>query len=50
MIQHQGGPEFCDVLTTTHVLNMTPMKPIGYSNGLEKMTALIAEITGGEVN
>ena len=50
MIQHQGGPEFCDDLTTTHVLNMTPMKPIGYSNGLEKMRALVAEITEGEIN
>jgi hypothetical protein len=32
------------------MVNMTPMKPIGYSNGLEKMRALIAEIEGGEVN
>ncbi len=42
MIQWYGGLEGCSVKTVTHLLNNTPMKPIGYLKGLEKMTALLA--------
>ena len=32
-----GGLDLCDIGALTTELNQTPMKPIGYSNGLERM-------------
>jgi len=36
-----GGFGCCDVAAVMVSLNQTPMKPIGYSNGLEQMQALV---------
>ena len=33
IIQYEGGLENCDVAVLAHLLNDTPMKPIGYSRG-----------------
>ena len=35
------GFENCDVSAVTKLLNETPMKPIGYANGLEKMRSVV---------
>lgn len=42
IFQWQGGFGHCDTGTLTILLNRTPMKPIGYSNGLEQMRSLVA--------
>ena len=41
--QWQGGFGNCDTGALTILLNQTPMKPIGYSSGLEQMRSLVAE-------
>ena len=41
LIKYDGGLDHCDVPALAHLLNETPMKPIGYSNGLEQMKRLI---------
>jgi len=43
IIQYKGGLENCDVAALVHHLNDTPMKPIGYSKGLEQMKRLVDE-------
>jgi hypothetical protein len=43
LIEYNGGLDHCDVPTLVHLLNDTPMKPIGYSKGLERMTNLVDE-------
>ena len=42
MIEWRGGYNNCDWRAINILLNQTPMKPIGYSNGLEQMRALLA--------
>lgn len=42
IIQYDGGLANCDAATVTHLLNETPMRPIGYSNGLEEMKSFLA--------
>ena len=37
----QGGFECCEIAALAVSLNQTPMKPIGYSNGLEQMQSLV---------
>jgi hypothetical protein len=37
----QGGFGCCDLAALTVLLNQTPMKPIGYSNGYEQMGTLV---------
>jgi hypothetical protein len=44
MVEYFGGLEDCKEETVTTSLNKTPMKAIGYSNGLEKMKCLVAEL------
>ena len=44
IIHHHGGIQNCDVAMVTHLLNWMPMAPIGYSNALEQMRALVAKI------
>lgn len=41
IFQWHGGFGCCDISSLTVSLNQTPMKPIGYSNGLEQMQALV---------
>ena len=41
IIEYKGGLDHCDVSTLVHLLNDTPMKPIGYSKGLEQMKQLV---------
>ena len=43
MCEWQGGFRNCDTGAITIMLNRTPMKPIGYSNGFDQMKALVAE-------
>jgi len=43
LIEDDGGPDHCDVFAVTHLLNETPMKPIEYANGLERMQSLVDE-------
>ncbi len=40
-IHWHGGFGGCEISSLTASLNQTPMKPIGYSNGLEQMQALL---------
>ena len=42
IIQYDGGLASCDDATVTHLLNVTPMGPIGYSNGLVQMQSFLA--------
>ena len=42
IIEYKGGLNYCDVPTLVHLLNDTPMKPIGYSKGVEQMKTLVA--------
>ena len=42
MLQWHGGYGYCDCRVINIGLNETPMKPIGYSTGMEKMAALVA--------
>ena len=44
MVKYYGGIEDCKDETVTTSLNKTPMKAIGYLNGLEKMKCLVAEL------
>lgn len=44
----QRSLETCDVASITHVLNTTPMKPIGYSDGLHQMKTLVTELGKGD--
>jgi hypothetical protein len=37
----QGGFGYCDIAALAVLLNQTPMKPIGYSNGYEQMQSLV---------
>jgi hypothetical protein len=37
----RGGFDYCDDSSLAVSLNETPMKPVGYSNGLEQMQALV---------
>ena len=37
----QGGFGCCEISSLAASLNQTPMKPIGYSNGLEQMQSLV---------
>ena len=37
MIPYDGGFDVCDIGNLTTMLNETPMKPIGYSFGIEEM-------------
>ena len=46
MILWQGGFGICDLYDVTYNLNLTPMKPIGYSNGFEQMARLVTEAMG----
>ena len=46
IIQYEGGLENCDVAVLAHLLNDTPMKPIGYSKGLEQMKRLVTAAVG----
>ena len=39
--QWQGGFGCCEIAALTVLLNQMPMKPIGYSNGLEQMQSLV---------
>ena len=41
LISCKGGLDHCNVRALAHLLNGTPMKPIGYSNGLEQMRRLV---------
>ena len=41
IIEYKGGLAHCDASTLVHLLNETPMGPIGYSNGLEQMKKLV---------
>ena len=41
LIEHHGQ---CDDKFITNALNKTPMKPIGYDYGLERMKSLVAEM------
>jgi len=41
LIKYEGGLDHCDVPALAHLLNETPMKPIGYSKGLEQMKRLV---------
>jgi hypothetical protein len=43
LIPWLGGLETCDIGEVTRSLNETPMKPIGYSNGLERMRSVVAQ-------
>ena len=43
IIWYDGGLASCDAATVTHLLNETPMRPVGYSNGLEQMKSFLAE-------
>jgi hypothetical protein len=43
IIEYKGGLENCDMPALAHLLNETPMGPIGYSNGLERMKRLVEE-------
>ena len=43
--QWQGGFGYCDTGDLTVLLNQTPMKPIGYSSGLEEMQEMVARFT-----
>jgi hypothetical protein len=43
IIEYKDGLDHCDMLALTHLLNETPMGPIGYSNGLEQMKILVVE-------
>ena len=40
-----GGLDICDIGSITKWLNETPMKPIGYSNGLEQMRSVVEKGT-----
>ena len=42
-IQYEGGLALCRQSAVVHMLNETPMSPIGYSNGLEQMQSLLAD-------
>ena len=44
IIEYRGGLENCDVPSLAHLLNDTPMKPIGYSKGLEQMKRLVDNV------
>ena len=44
MIEWHGGYGNCDWGAINILLNRTPMKPIGYSNAMERMTALLAGV------
>jgi hypothetical protein len=44
MVEYFGGLEACTEETIITALNRTPMKPIGYRFGLEKMKCLVAEL------
>jgi hypothetical protein len=39
--QWQGGFGCCEIAGLAVLLNQTPMKPIGYSNGYEQMQTLV---------
>jgi len=39
--QWQGGFGCCEIAALAVLLNQTPMKPIGYSNGYEQMRSLV---------
>ena len=41
IFQWQGGFGYCEIASLAVPLNQTPMKPIGYSNGLEQMQTLV---------
>jgi hypothetical protein len=41
-VQWHGDFGVCDVEMVAALLNQTPMKPIGYSDGLAEMQRLIA--------
>ena len=41
IIKYEGGLDHCDVPALAHLLNKTPMGPIGYANGLEQMKRLV---------
>ena len=40
-----GGLDVSDIVSVTRWLNETPMKPIGYSNGLEQMRTVVEKRT-----
>ena len=41
IIEYKGGLDHCNVSALVRLLNDTPMKPIGYSKGIEQMKRLI---------
>lgn len=41
MVENRGGLGFCNPVELTHWLNETPMRPIGYANGLEMMRSIL---------
>ena len=41
IIDYKGGLDYCNASVLVHLLNDTPMKPIGYSKGIEQMKRLI---------
>lgn len=41
IIEYKGGLDHCDTPALAHLLNETPMGPIGYANGLEQMRRLV---------
>lgn len=41
LIKYEGGLDHCDVPALAHLLNETPMKPIGYSKGIARMKLLV---------
>lgn len=47
IITYNGGLAHCDTPILVHLLNNTPMSPIGYSNGLEQMKKMIAKGSTG---
>ncbi|MGA2622053.1 MAG: hypothetical protein ABSF26_31055 [Thermoguttaceae bacterium] len=44
MLQWHGGYGYCDCRVINIGLNETPMKPIGYSNGMERMRSLLSRL------
>jgi hypothetical protein len=47
IVTFNGGFANCDLGEISRDLNTTPMKPIGYKNGLEQMRALVGESQRG---
>ena len=43
LVAAKGGLDLCDIDAVTIELNRTPMKPIGYDSGLERMRSAVVQ-------